>query len=261
MMLCKIISIASQKGGVGKTTTTVNLGTALAVAGKKTLVIDLDPQGNTSTGMGIPIGQRQTTIYEVLVCDVEIENAILATSIPNLDIITSNVNLAATEIELVGINAKEIKLKNKLSSITPKYDYIFIDCGPSLGLLTINALSASHSLIIPLQCEFFAMEGLAYLLNTISFIQHTLNPSLYLEGILLTMNDRRNKLSQQVEEEVRGQFSDLVYKTVIPRNIKLSEAPSHGKPAIIYDTKCLGSIAYLMLANELINKNTRLNKE
>ncbi len=251
----KIICIANQKGGVGKTTTAINLATATAAVGRNTLLVDLDPQGNASTGLGIENEDRISTIYDVLVSDLSAKEGTIKTSIPKLEIIASTIDLAAAEVELYEFKNKETILKNKLSMVTDGYDFIIIDCPPSLGLLTINALTAANSVIIPLQCEFFALEGLAYLINTINLIKRSLNPSLRIEGILLTMMDRRNNLSVLVEKDVRDTFKDVVYQTVIPRNIKLSEAPSHGKPALIYDTKCVGSAAYIMLAKELLNKN------
>ncbi len=251
----KIISLSNQKGGVGKTTTAVNLATAVAISGRKVLLVDLDSQGNASTSLGLGVNKRSINIYDVFIGKAEINSAVIVTDIPNLDIITSIVDLASIDKKLIGVAQKELILKQQLSKLNIKYDFIFIDCGPSLGLLTINALSSSHSVIIPLQCEFLAMEGLAYLLGTLKLIQNTINKNLHIEGIVLTMYDKRNKLCVQVEEEVRKEFKNLVYNTTIPRNIKLSESPSHGKPAIMYDTKCSGSISYLMLAQEFINKN------
>ena len=252
----KIISIANQKGGVGKTTTAINLSTALSVVGKDVLLIDLDPQGNASTGVGIDMDQRQkNTSYEMIRGDKNINQLIMQTEIPNFDIIPASIDLVAAEVELSNALGKEMLLRRRIKEIEKKYDFIVIDCGPSLGLLTINALAASNSILIPLQAEFFALEGLAHLLNTISLIKRSVNPSLVIEGILITMSDRRNKLSQQVEDELREKFGSLVYESVIPRNIKLSEAPSHGQPAVIYDTKCLGSISYIMLVQEILKAN------
>lgn len=251
----RVISVANQKGGVGKTTTATNIATALAAMGKRVLLKDLDPQGNSSTGFGIERAARQVTIYDVLARNVPIRKAIMQTEIPNLYIITSSVDLAAAEIEFAQVPNKELVLKKHLAEIADEFDYIIIDCPPSLGLLTVNALIASHSIMIPMQCEFFPLEGLAHLLQTIDAIKSAYHPRLIIEGIVLTMVDRRSRLSMCVEQDVRETFGDLVYKSVIPRNIKLSEAPSHGKPAIVYDTKCLGSIAYMMLAKELMHKN------
>lgn len=254
MQFCpKIIAVANQKGGVGKTTTAINLATALSVIGKKVLLLDLDPQGNASTGVGIGAEDRVYTAYNLMREEIDINQTILNTGVPNFDIIPANIDLVATEVELLSVFGKEFILKRQIKNIEAKYDVIFIDCGPSLGLLTINALAAANSILIPLQSEFFALEGLAHLINTISMIKSSLNPALVIEGILLTMNDRRNNLSQQVEDEIRNKFGDLVYRAVIPRNVKLSEAPSHGKPAVIYDTKCMGSIAYIVLANEIMS--------
>jgi chromosome partitioning protein len=253
------IAIANQKGGVGKTTTAINIATAIAAIGKKVLLIDLDPQGNASTGLGIETKSRKVTIYDVLVNDIDVYQAITKTIVPKLDVLSSTVDLAAAEIELHNIVNKETQLKQKLDPLTLEYDFIIIDCPPSLGLLTINALCFATNLVIPLQCEFFALEGLVHLINTTNLIKKSLNPQLHIEGILLTMMDRRNRLAVQVEQDVRSTFEDLVYQTIIPRNIKLSEAPSHGKPALIYDNKCLGSHAYMMLAKEMLTKFEILN--
>lgn len=254
----KIISIANQKGGVGKTTTTVNLATALAASGKKVLLVDLDPQGNASTGFGVERGDRVGNIYDVFAENVTTQDAILGTEIPGLDIIVSTVDLSAAEIELVGVEGREFILKGKLKEISQAYDYILIDCPPSLGLLTLNALVASDAVMIPLQCEFYALEGLSHLLKTIEKVKKHLNPSLKIDGVVLTMHDKRNNLTEQVEIDVRGYLGDSVYKTVIPRNIKISEAPSHGKPAIIYDYKCPGSMAYIHLAKEMLKREKKL---
>ena len=251
----KIISIANQKGGVGKTTTAINLSTAFAAIVKNTLLVDLDPQGNSSTGMGVIYKQRKKTIYDLLIKNYNIDDVIQESKVPGLDILVSDTNLAAAEVELINLNMKEVLLKKQLYKIKERYQYIIIDCGPSLGQLTVNALAASDSVLIPLQCEFFALEGLAHLFNTISLIQKTINPDLMIEGILLTMIDKRNKLSRQVEEDVRKNFRDLVYRCTIPRNVKLPEASSHEEPALLYDSKCSGSIAYMLLAKEILNKN------
>lgn len=260
-VVTKVFVVINQKGGVGKTTTAINLATAFAVVGHRVLLIDLDPQGNASTGIGVPPDDRGKTVYDLLISDLELDQAVVETAIPHLHLLPSTVDLVAAEIELINIPSREAILKKKIARSQNKYDYVFIDCGPSLGILTVNALAAAQSIIIPLQCEFFAMEGLAHLVNTINLIKRTINPDLFIEGLLLTMLDRRNKLSQQVEQELRGKFGTLVYNTVIPRNIKLSEAPSHGKPAIVYDTKCLGSISYIMLAQEMLKLNKVGNNE
>ncbi|QXK91587.1 ParA family protein [Neoehrlichia mikurensis] len=253
--MCKVFAIVNQKGGVGKTTTSINLSTAIAVINNPTLLIDLDPQGNSSTGLGISHSKRTVTSYDVLVNNVPISSSILNTDIPNLSLLSSNVDLSAAEIELTQREKREFILKKALSSIKNTYKYIFIDCPPSLGLLTINALIAADSVIVPLQCEFFALEGLSHLMKTIELIKKHLNPHLQIEGILLTMYDKRNKLNEQVENDIRKYLKEVVYKTVIPRNIRLSEAPSHGKPSIIYDFKCAGSQAYIYLAKEILDKN------
>ena len=249
--MSKIISIANQKGGVGKTTTAINLSTAMAAINKKILLIDADPQGNASTGLGISKEERAPSLYDLITnkkFDIE---AIKKTIIPNLDIITSSHDLAASEIELAEQDDRENILKKILMDIEG-YDFIFIDCPPALGLLTINSLVASNSVIVPLQCEFFALEGLSALTNTIEVIKSGLNSQINLEGIVLTMHDKRNSLSSLVEEDVRSHFKDKVYNTVIPRNVRISEAPSHGKPVLIYDTLCIGSKAYIGLAKEVI---------
>ena len=251
--MSKIISIANQKGGVGKTTTSINLATSLSAINKKILLVDADPQGNASTGMGISYDNRYPGLYDLIVRGGYNEKAIKKTLVPGLDIITANTNLAASEIELAGIEKREFVISNILSE-TKNYDYILIDCPPALGLLTINSLVASQSVIIPLQSEFFALEGISSLVNSIELIKENFNSSLAIEGILLTMVDKRNSLSSLVEKDVRDHFGETVYKTVIPRNVKVSEAPSHGKPAILYDVNSAGSMAYIGLAREILNK-------
>jgi len=257
--MSKIISIANQKGGVGKTTTSINLATSLAAVNKKVLLVDADPQGNASTGMGVSYEDREPSLYDLVVNDSYNENAIKKTIVPDLDIITANTNLAASEIELATVEKREFVI-SKILSGTKDYDYILIDCPPALGLLTINSLVASHSVIIPLQSEFFALEGISSLVNSIQLIKENLNPNLVIEGILLTMVDKRNSLSALVEKDVRDHFGDTVYKTTIPRNVKVSEAPSHGSPVILYDVNCSGSVAYIDLAREIINKQGLANE-
>ena len=254
----KIISIANQKGGVGKTTTSINLATSLSTINKKILLVDADPQGNASTGMGIPYDEREPNLYDLIVSRNYDDNAVKKTIVPGLDIITSNTNLAASEIELVGVEKREFVV-SKILSETKDYDYILIDCPPALGLLTINSLVASHSVIVPLQSEFFALEGISSLINSIQLIKENYNSNLIIEGILLTMVDKRNSLSALVEKDVRDHFGETVYKTTIPRNVKVSEAPSHGKPAILYDVNSAGSMAYIGLAREIINKQGLAN--
>ena len=249
--MTKIISITNQKGGVGKTTTAINLATSLAAIKKKILIIDADPQGNASTGIGITYKEREPSLYKLITLGDHDEKSIKKTIIPGLDIIPSSSDLAGSEIELVDVSNREFVLRSIIEKIE-NYDFIIIDCPPALGLLTINAIVAAHSIIIPLQCEFFALEGLTSLINTIELIKDNYNKKIFIEGILLTMVDKRNSLSSLVENDVRSHLGEKVYKTTIPRNIRISEAPSHGKPALIYDTQCSGSLAYIQLAKEVI---------
>jgi len=249
--MTKIIAIANQKGGVGKTTTAINLSTAMAAINKKILLIDSDPQGNASTGLGINEEERIPSLYQLLTKNAFDEASIKKTLIPNMDIITSTQDLSAAEIELVDIKDREKILKNILTK-TQNYDYILIDCPPTLGLLTINGLVAAHSVMIPMQCEFFALEGLSALIKIVKMIKSNLNPEIKIEGVVLTMFDKRNSLSSLVEKDVREHFKERVYNTVIPRNVRVSEAPSHGKPVLIYDIRCVGSQAYISLAKEVI---------
>ena len=251
----KIISIANQKGGVGKTTTSVNLSTILAKKGKKVLMIDADPQGNASSGVGVDREDIELSIYDILINDTPVENVVIKTKIKNLDICPSNINLAGAEVELVSVMSREHRLKEKLDLIKDEYDFIIIDCPPSLGLITLNAFTASDSVLIPVQCEYYALEGLGQLLNTISLVKKHLNKSIEVEGALLTMYDIRTNLSNQVVKEVKKYFNDKVYKNVIPRNVKLSEAPSYGMPISIYDPRSKGAKSYEKFVKEFIKNN------
>ncbi len=259
----KIISLANQKGGVGKTTTTINLAASLAVLEQKVLIIDADPQANATSGLGFDLKNVQSSIYECIVDEIEAEKVILKTDIANLDIIPSHIDLVGAEIEMLNLPNREKVLKNAIEHLKDVYDFIFIDCSPSLGLITVNALTASDSVIIPVQCEYFALEGLGKLLNTIKIIQNRLNKNLEIEGFLLTMFDGRLNLSNQVYEEVKRHFQEMVFETVIQRNVKLGEAPSYGKPVILYDASSKGSINHMNLAREILqrNKMTQLGKE
>jgi len=255
--------LANQKGGVGKTTTTINLAASLAVLEQKVLVIDADPQANATSGLGFDVRNVQSSIYECIVDEVEAEKVILKTDIANLDIIPSHIDLVGAEIEMLNLPNREKVLKNAIEHLKEVYDFIFIDCSPSLGLITLNALTASDSIIIPVQCEYFALEGLGKLLNTVKIIQNRLNKNLEIEGFLLTMFDGRLNLSNQVYEEVKRHFQEMVFDTVIQRNVKLGEAPSYGKPVILYDASSKGAVNHMNLAREILqrNKMTQLGKE
>ncbi len=251
----KIITLANQKGGVGKTTTTINLAASLATLEKKVLIIDADPQANASSGLGVDISKIDCSIYDCLINQADIREAIYTTDIENLDIIPSHIDLVGAEIEMLNFDHREFIIKNLLATIKDEYDFVFIDCSPSLGLITVNALTAADSIIIPVQCEYFALEGIGKLLSTIKLIKKKLNPSLEIEGFLLTMYDKRLKLANQIYDEVKRHFQDLVFKTVILRNVKLGEAPSHGLPVILYNADSRGSKDHLSLAKEIIKKN------
>ena len=256
----RIISLANQKGGVGKTTTAINLAASLAALEKKVLVVDSDPQANAGSGLGIDIRKIDKTIYDCLIDGVEPSDTIINCEIENLDIIPSNIDLVGAEIEMLNMEKRESVLKNVLAKVKDNYDYVLVDCSPSLGLLTVNALTASDSVIVPVQCEYFALEGLGKLLNTIKIIQGNLNKELEIEGFLLTMYDSRLRLSNQVVDEVRKHFQQMVFETIIQRNIKLSEAPSFGQPALLYDAESRGAVNYLNLAKEIIDKRSNAGK-
>lgn len=255
----RLLAIANQKGGVGKTTTAINMATALSAIGKKVLLIDLDPQGNASTGLGVRRSLIRNSVYDVLFEAVDITEAAVKTRVPNLSVVPSSVHLSGAEIELVTAENREFRLRAALKRPLP-YDYVIIDCPPSLNLLTLNALVAVQSIVVPLQCEFYALEGLSQLTKTVERVRKTFNPELDIHGVVLTMFDQRNNLSRMVEQDVRKYFGDTVYKTVIPRNVRLSEAPSYGLPAIVYDMKCAGAQAYIKLAKEIIRKERNYNK-
>lgn len=254
----QIIAVTNQKGGVGKTTTAVNLATALVACGKRVLLVDFDPQGNASTGLGVEDSVRVSNSYRLLTGEVGISNCLFETIVPGLHLVPATMDLSAIEVELSDVDGREYHLKRGLEPIRGHYDYVLIDCPPSLGLLTVNALSASDAVLVPLQCEFYALEGLAQLLRTVDVVRAGLNPSLNMQGIVLTMFDSRNKLSEMVETDVRAHFGSQVYQTVIPRNVRVSEAPSFGKPVLIYDIKCAGSQAYAALAAEVLEQERKV---
>jgi len=257
--MVRIITISNQKGGVGKTTTAINVAASFAAFDKQVLLVDIDPQANASSGLGIDVNSLEKTIYEVFVNNANIEDTIIPTEMPLLHLLPSHINLVGAEIEIVNFNEREKVLKKKLEPIKDKFDYIIIDCPPSLGLLTLNALTAADSVLIPVQCEYYAMEGLGQLLNTISIIRQNSNPKLDIEGVLLTQFDSRLRLSAQVVEEVKKHLKDMTFNTLIHRNIRLAEAPSHGKPIILYDAECTGATNYLSLAQEILNKFSKYN--
>ena len=259
----RVLAIANQKGGVGKTTTAINLGTALAAIGETVLIVDLDPQGNASTGLGVERNRDSVSTYDVLLSDASLPEASVETAVPRLHLTPSTLDLLGVELEIAALEDRTFRLRNAVAALAhaaapEPFTYILVDCPPSLNLLTINAMAASHAVLVPLQCEFFALEGLSQILSTVERVRTGLNPQLSIHGIVLTMFDGRNKLAGQVVDDVRAHMGDKVYKTVIPRNVRVSEAPSHGKPALLYDLKCAGSQAYLRLASEIINRERSL---
>lgn len=251
----RIIAIANQKGGVGKTTTAINLSACLAESEKKVLAIDLDPQGNTTSGLGVNKNEQENTTYEILIGQCSVEECIIKEVIPNLDILPSNINLSGAEIELIGIGKKEFILKEEIDRIRDQYDFIIIDCPPSLNMLTVNAMTTADTVLVPIQCEYYALEGLSQLIHTINLVKQRLNPELELEGVVFTMYDARTNLSLQVVENVKNSLKNTVYKTIIPRNVRLAEAPSHGMPITLYDPKSAGTESYRLLAEEVIQRS------
>ncbi len=261
----RVLAVSNQKGGVGKTTTAINLGTALAAIGEKVLIVDMDPQGNASTGLGVPRETRRVTIYDVIVDGRSVDDSAVPTSVPGLHIIPADADMSGVEIELSQADRRSFRLRDALAGQgkdgQTRYDYVLIDCPPSLNLLTLNAMAAADAVLVPLQCEFFALEGLTQLMKTVDMVRQSLNPALEIQGLVLTMYDRRSALSGQVANDVRAHFGDKVYDSVIPRNVRVAEAPSFGKPALIYDLKCAGSQAYLRLAREVVARERKRLKQ
>ena len=255
--MSRIIAVANQKGGVGKTTTAINLSACLAEKNKKVLTLDMDPQGNTTSGLGVDKNNVENTLYELLLGEAETKNTIVKDVVENVDLIPSNVNLSGAEIELIGVDEKEYILKKIIDKVRRKYDYIIIDCPPSLNMLTINALTAANSVLVPIQCEYYALEGLSQLIHTIDLVKDRLNKKLVMEGVVFTMYDARTNLSLQVVENVKDNLQQNIYKTIIPRNVRLAEAPSYGQPITLYDTKSAGAEAYRLLAEEVINREDK----